>query len=711
MSEASALVPLELVCFGPPTARLDGRAPPADVLWRKHLGLLLYLALTPDRTKSRDHLLGLLWPEKPDGQARHSLNEAVRRLRVGLGADRLRTQGDVIALNDAALQVDAWRFAELAERRPAEAAAVLRGDFLEGFAVEDAPAFEEWMTRERVRWRARGAAVFLALGETALAAGRLDDAADAGLRALFLEPLSESAARLRLRALALRGDAAGGLAWYHEFADRLQAELGERPGQDLARLAERLRTQSWRRTARTPAGVAVPLVGDTTIHRCAFGVLTEALGGPPRTLAIVGASGLGKTRLLHEVVSRAALEGAVTVVATPLEVDDDAPWSSLRALARAGLATAPGVAATDPEALALLAAVAPEFGGRAGRAPVDLGEVAAALSRLLEAVAEERPLVLAIDDAHFVDGATLEGLTAALAALRHGPVAFVFTCLPDADRGPPALTRLRSEVGRRLPGDSVRLAPLESPDVRRLVDALAPWCADDETRDRLTRRVMFETGGSPFLAVTLLLALAQASTMREDVLAWPRRGATNESPLPISVPDLVRMAVVGRVSALSAEDLQLLRAASIAGPGIDVDALQRTTGLDAGALEDGLVRLERSGLVAHDGRRYAFAAPLIAEVVATECLTTGQRRSLRQRTADALATRGEMDARVLRVELLSRIGAESVFPDAVRTAEEAISAGALRSARRALTVAEQTAGNAAAARARVMELRRRLERR
>jgi hypothetical protein len=39
----------------------------------------------PGMTRSREHLLGLLWPDKDEAKARHSLNEALRRLRVSLG--------------------------------------------------------------------------------------------------------------------------------------------------------------------------------------------------------------------------------------------------------------------------------------------------------------------------------------------------------------------------------------------------------------------------------------------------------------------------------------------------------------------------------------------------------------------------------------------------------------------------------------------------
>ncbi len=66
----SAIMPerlrLELQCFGAPTARLDGHPAPAQVLWNKHLALLIYLALSPNRTRTRSHLLGLLWPEKDE---------------------------------------------------------------------------------------------------------------------------------------------------------------------------------------------------------------------------------------------------------------------------------------------------------------------------------------------------------------------------------------------------------------------------------------------------------------------------------------------------------------------------------------------------------------------------------------------------------------------------------------------------------------------
>jgi DNA-binding SARP family transcriptional activator len=106
-----------LTTFGAPEVRVDGHEPPSDVPWRKHIALLCYLALSPNRTRTRAQLIGVLWPETTDQRARHSLNEAVRRLRAGLGADRLKStgSGENLTLADERLTVDALEFERLAD--------------------------------------------------------------------------------------------------------------------------------------------------------------------------------------------------------------------------------------------------------------------------------------------------------------------------------------------------------------------------------------------------------------------------------------------------------------------------------------------------------------------------------------------------------------------------------------------------------------------
>lgn len=696
---------LELRCFGPPCVRVAGGEPPADVLWRKHLALLVYLALSPGGARTRDHILALLWGEKPEGNARHSLNEAVRRLRASLGPDRLLSEGDVLRLNPEALEVDAIRFDACRPSDPDRALALLAGDFLEGFGVPDAPQFEDWAAAQRTHFRTQALALLLARGEEALATSRFDDAQAAARRALGLHSAWEPAVNLLLRATALAGDAAGALAAYHAFAERLSGEFGEAPSRELQALAERIRKGRWRRTTPGDIEREPPLVGREGGYARTFALVRAGLERGAQCLVVAGEPGMGKTRLLDECVGRLALAGAVSVVARPLASDHDAPWSTLRLLLRSGLADMPGVRAADPRALGVLAALDPVLAERfPSREPRDHADIAGALESLLRAIADEQPAGLVIDDAHFADGATIGALAAALARLRASRVVLVLSLDPTAENLPSELTRLRGDVGRTVPGANVRLDPLSLAELHELVVRYAEWCGDPEDRDRLTRRLRHESGGNPFLAVTLLRGLDRTTTLKEDLLTWPPRAATMESPLPFSLPELARLAIVARVGELDPETLHVLRAASIGGTALDIALIAALTELPVERVERHLDRLEQRRFVTYDGTRYAFSAALVAQVVRQECVPAGQRQRMRRKAVDVLAARDDLESRVLRAELLGRLEpGPAAWAHAVAVAEDALRAGSSRTARRALFAAQQAAPGADAAARRKLE--------
>ena len=680
---------LELICLGPPTALVAGHTAPPDVLWRKHLALLIYLALSHTRSRSRNQVLGALWPEKDEARARHSLNEAVHRLRASLGSARLQSHGETIALNPEALEVDAVRFEGLAAARPSEAVALLRGDFLEGFVVEGAPEFEDWAARERERLRRVGATALVAHGEHALGTGSFTAAREAARRALALEPYAEPAVRLEIRAAALAGDSAAALKCYHELASRLE-QIGERPSRELEALAERVRSHRWRQREGVAPGDEPPLVGRVEATGEIERTVTQRLLHGPCALLIVGDSGTGKTRLLSQCLERLGLEGALAVRARPLGSDQDAPWSALRALMRGGLAGAPGLPAADPRALAVLAALVPELAERIQpQPPRDRGEVAGALASLLGAVADETPLALGLDQADCCDGATLGALHAALEQLRAAPVVLVLTS--SSGEGPlPELVELQRDIGRGIAGAVIRLTPLTREDLGDLVTALAPWCSTERERSRLMRRIAFETGGNPFLAVTMLRGLQDLAVLRHDALEWPAPKATFESPLPMIVPDLVRRAIVARLVRLDPPTRAVLGAASIGDVTLDLELVGALAGVTGALLNDRLAVLERQQFLALDAGRYAFAAPLVQQVVRAEGLTPGQVQSLRSRAVEALAGRPDLESRVLRAELQSRAapGARAL-EEAVVVARAALAAQSRRSARRAILAAER----------------------
>jgi DNA-binding SARP family transcriptional activator len=705
------IAPLELVCFGSPTARLAGAEPPPEVRWRKHLALLVYLALSPSRSRSRDHLLGLLWAEQPEAAARKDLNQAVFRLRGVLGPERLRSESDTLSLNGDALEVDALRLTKQALTAPEDLLPLLKGDFLEGFHVEDAPEFEDWMTRERARYRALAASTLVAAGEHRSSAGHLGEAADVARRALALESRCEPAVRLLMRSTALAGDSAAALAAYRDFATRLQQEVGEQPSRALAALAERIRGQTWR-PAGSDSVLVVPLVGRDQLHRGAFDTIAQGLtrGGGPRALVITSPPGMGRSRLLAECARRLALDGALVLQIRPVESDHDAAWSALRSLVRAGLADAPGLPAARPAALAALAGLAPELGERfAPREVRDVADMATAVADVLRAVTDERPVVVAIDDAHWADGASLAALGAAAGSLKGAPLVVMLTVAQGVGDPPRELLRLQSDVGREIPGLTVRLGVLDTADLAALVAALAPWCKNEAERDRLTRRVAFETAGNPFFAVTLLGSLAKASTFQADMIAWPPERETFVAPLPFSVPALVRHAIGVRVGELPAGEIEILRAASVCGQALDLELVAHVADRLLPEVERALPAFERRHLVQFDGRRYTFAAPLIAEVICSECMTRGERRGLERRASDALAGKTDLESRALRAELLAHAAPDQEAYDlAVTVGGEALAVGARRIAQRAIGAADRISRTAQLERSKLDELRGRL---
>jgi DNA-binding SARP family transcriptional activator len=78
---------IDCALLGSVQVTMDGGPAPRALQWKKHLALLAYLACAPRRTRSRQHLIGLLWGDRDEARARHSLNEAARVLRRALGED------------------------------------------------------------------------------------------------------------------------------------------------------------------------------------------------------------------------------------------------------------------------------------------------------------------------------------------------------------------------------------------------------------------------------------------------------------------------------------------------------------------------------------------------------------------------------------------------------------------------------------------------
>src|SRR5215813_389724 len=152
----SCMAGLRVRVLGDFEARV-GTGPALSLSSRKSRALLAYLAVIGQHPQTREKLAALLWGEVPEEQARQSLRKALWDLRHALADAEpppLSTGSETIALITET--VDALQFeALMLDGRPdalRDAMALYRGDLLEGLRVDE-PSFEEWLTRERERFR------------------------------------------------------------------------------------------------------------------------------------------------------------------------------------------------------------------------------------------------------------------------------------------------------------------------------------------------------------------------------------------------------------------------------------------------------------------------------------------------------------------------------------------------------------------------------
>ena len=585
---------------------------------RKTRGLLAYLALS-ERPHRRERLCSLLWDvaDDPRGALRWSLSRLraivddpdLPRILAPRDSVAFAARGayvDVLALRErCAAGLDGAPLGELLAL-----ASEFRGELLEGLDLGDFLDFQAWCVAEREEARKLHATLLRAL--VSRLAGDPEAAMPHARTLAAVDPLDETARAQLVRVLAATGRRREAEQQY-EAALRLLKELG-RPGSGELEAA-------WRGTgeaavvaspreaepaAPPPSTVASGLVGREDEWRRLVRALEDSLRERgARALLLTGEPGLGKSRLLDELGEAARARGGTVLGGRAFEAESGRPFGpwidALRQLPPSAVGSALG---------ADLGTLLPELASGDGAPPSRDRLFGAVVELLSERAASAPPVVLALDDVHWLDSASAELLHYVARMCRHRPLLVALTArageLHDNETTKRTLRSLR-EMGLLV---EVPLAPLGYEGTRELLRAAAPG-VDADT-------VFAESGGNPLFALEVARAL-------------PGR----EGPLPGSLTELIRH----RVDRLPSEAGDVLRWAAVLGHSFDVGRLGELMALDLGRLLLALELLERHALLRTPGGAtpgtYEFTHEVVRRAVYSD-LSQPRRRLMHLRVAERL---------------------------------------------------------------------------
>ncbi|MDQ1366123.1 MAG: hypothetical protein QOE57_2165 [Acidimicrobiaceae bacterium] len=348
--------------------------------------------------------------------------------------------------------------------------------------------------------------------------------------------------------------------------------------------------------------------------------------GHGQAVVIEGEAGMGKTRLLDEVLAGGAGVGVRVFRGQAEELDCRRPFGAI--------ADCLGISrhSADPRRAAIAGHLVGDRRGHAGSvASVESGaappygesQLADALVALVEDDCARGPVAIALDDLQWADGETLLVLHRLNRLVPQLPLFLVGACRPSP-RPAPLLRLMQSQAERG--SQPLALGPL-SPAA---VDSLLAEIVGTTPGPRLARQVA-AAGGNPFFVTELVAALRASGS-----IATTDDGAEIAS---VALPPALKVTILHRMSFLSSTTLDLLRMASILGSAFSVRDLTLVVDSSTRALAPMLREAIEAGVLAEAGPRMAFRHDLLREAL-YEDVPLSLRMSLHHDVATALSRGG-----------------------------------------------------------------------
>ncbi|MFC8278135.1 BTAD domain-containing putative transcriptional regulator [Streptomyces sp. NPDC057271] len=407
------------------------------------------------------------------------------------------------------------------------------------------------------------------------------------------------------------------------------------------RLVSVAATTAWE--ARARRGLSA-LVGRERQLDLLLGLAEGVERGNGGVAGVVGAPGVGKSRLVYEFSLRVPTSWLqVGVSANP--VDSATPFHPLLVTLRRLLSIAEDTSPEDGAAIvrrsveerdsatahatALCSILGLPVGEADGQhwAELDPGirrrRTISAITETILRHARKRPLLLLVEDAHWLDGETLAVLDSIVDRISAAGVLLVVTYRPEHDPG----------WSSRSHFTLVRVDPL---DQRQSSDLVGQLLGSHSTVHALRAQLSAWTGGVPLFLEESVRALAETGALTGESGDYVLRDAT----APLRLPPRVHGLLASRIDRLSAAQKRLLQAAAVVGTEGSVRLLARVLSKELDDIDEDLAGLHRAEFVferQHGTERGFVFKHAIVHDAAYASLPRAQRRTMHARAMEALS--------------------------------------------------------------------------
>jgi predicted ATPase/DNA-binding SARP family transcriptional activator len=638
--------------------------------------LLKHVLSHPGETFTPDQLVEALWGQELDEgkttveKAKANLHRRLSELRKLLEPSLAKSAESVYLLSTpkgycfnlkSDCHLDAHEFVERCEQAQIQyqqneyapailayesALPLVQGDYLS----ED--RYAEWAIQLREKWQAAYVDALANLAECHARLGQYRRAIARCHQALRLQTHRESLYRQLMLYCYLSGDQAEALQIYEQCRETLDKQLDVDPAPETQELYRQILNrhipgidQIYKPLAieRHPIPYSLgrtPFVGRSKEYALLSNHLREACSGQGRVLLISGEAGIGKSRLVQELLAYAretqgtVLQGRCSDLAVKLAFEpiiQALRYSLTQIQTRLKEELAPlwlaEMTKLVPEFLTLTElpvnpALSPEQ---------ERHRLFEALTQSLICLGQERPLVLVLDDVHWADSATLDFLPYMAPRIAGQSITLIATYRSEETPKPP-LASVRDETGRELV-HSVSLTRLSLKETQELLQQMGRM--PKTVAERLSQRLQQETEGNPFFLVAVLQALFEEGAMRvHENGAWVTdidEITTNYRELLI--PTKVKEIIQRRLERLNKSEQELLTLAAVAGRRFEYRLLEKAWNQTA-TLEV-IENLSKAQLLVAENGHYEFHHEKVREVIYAET-SAPRRQQLHRQIAETI---------------------------------------------------------------------------